>query len=166
MKNLERLTTDSIVKLDKANALRSLENWRSKFTKDEKPKLVFLNVSGGGLRSSVWTVKALQELETTFETSVMSRAHLITGSSGGMLGASYFRELYRQYKNGVPLDITDRIFADQIGNDVLNPVAYTLAVHDLFFRFRKVAFRGRTYALDRGYAFDLRINENTGGHIG
>ena len=163
--NLYALTTDSIVGIDKRKALESLENWRAKFPADSLPYLVVLNVSGGGLRSSYWTTKVLQELDkTAFKGQILNQTHLITGSSGGMLGAAYYRELdYLQNQGRLKLDKLNAEYLNNIGQDALNPVAFNLAVHDLFLSFRKVEYKGVKYSMDRGYAFDQKFNENTGG---
>jgi hypothetical protein len=60
---------------------------------DEKSPLVLIAVSGGGLRAAVWTFLVLEQLETRFaEKGYDFPAHvrLITGASGGMLGAAYY----------------------------------------------------------------------------
>ncbi len=158
----DRITTDSIVEIDKQRALESLENWKAKFNSSEKPKLLILNVSGGGLRSSLWTVKVLQELDKALGSEVYEQIHLITGSSGGMLGAAYYRELrFQNDKKELDYFPQDEHYLYKIGQDALNPVAYTLAVNDLFFRFHRVEYSGRKYPKDRGYAFDLKFNQNT-----
>lgn len=163
--NLYALTTDSIVNLDKKKALESLENWRAKFPEDSIPYLVVLNVSGGGLRSSYWTTKVLQELDkSAFKGQVLNHTHLITGSSGGMLGAAYYRELdYLQRYGSLDLEKVNAQYLNKIGQDALNPVAFNLAVHDLFLSFNSVDYKGVKYSMDRGYAFDQKFNENTGG---
>lgn len=158
---LDKITSDSIQKLDLEMAIQSLENWKAKFPKDSKPQLIVINVSGGGLRSSLWTTKVLQELdENCFDGQLMKKAHLITGSSGGMLGAAFYRELryLKGYKGRVGKEDLR-----SIGQDALNPVANTLAVHDLLFRFRKIKYQNKEYLKDRGYAFDQKINKNTNG---
>jgi hypothetical protein len=55
--------------------------------------LVVIAVSGGGLRSAVWTLRVLQELEKGFGVHGIdfpSRVRVICGASGGMLGAAYY----------------------------------------------------------------------------
>lgn len=160
---LSNFTTDSVLRMDSLSALHSLQNWRAKFPGTEKPPLIILNVSGGGLRSSLWTMKILQELDRkSFNGDLMKQVHLVTGSSGGMLGAAYYREIIHQRNLGqLRPEINPDLYLDRIGQDILNPVAYTLAVHDLFFRFRKIEYDGKLYAKDRGYAFDQKFNQNT-----
>jgi hypothetical protein len=64
-----------------------------KYEKSEKKPLIVIAVSGGGLRSAVWTFLVLSELESRFaKKGVDFPAHvrIITGASGGMLGAGYY----------------------------------------------------------------------------
>lgn len=159
--NLDDITSDSIRAYDKAEALKTLEKWRSKFSGEKKPKLVILNVSGGGLRSSLWSTKVLLEADKASKGTLHKQTHLITGSSGGMLGAAYFRELKHKYQ-GTILH-SDSLYLANIAKDALNPVTFTLAVNDLFIKLRKVEVGGIRYPLDRGYAFDKKFEENTEG---
>ncbi len=161
---LDSLTTDSLVNHDKQYAVKHLRNWRSKFSRYKKPKLVILNVSGGGLRSTLWTMKVLQEADSATNGKLFEHCHLINGSSGGMLGAAYFRELKYSYRNKL-LEVSPyhKDHLKHISKDILNPVAFTLAVNDLFFRIKDVDYGHYSYPLDRGYAFDKRFDENTEG---
>jgi hypothetical protein len=61
--------------------------------KNQKPTLVVVAVSGGGIRAAVWTFTVLAALEQGFaEQGIDFPAHLrlITGASGGMVGAAYY----------------------------------------------------------------------------
>tara|TARA_R110002096_G_scaffold132768_3_gene283270 strand:+ start:33334 stop:35436 length:2103 start_codon:yes stop_codon:yes gene_type:complete len=163
--NLIALSADSILSLDRRLALQSLENWRAKFPVDSPPHLIILNVSGGGLRSSFWTVKVLQELDkSVFGGNLLNNTHIITGSSGGMLGAAYYRELdYLERIGRLKIEKENSKYLSNIGQDALNPVAFTLAVHDLFLALGTIEYKGKEYGKDRGYSFDQKFNENTEG---
>ena len=80
------------------HTLDILKKWKEKNTNpafpDKKPKLVFINTSGGGLRSALWTFYTMQRIDSLSKGQFMKSIQLITGSSGGMVGASYIRELY------------------------------------------------------------------------
>ena len=84
------------IEKDKRNLIEMLENWKIKNSSSDslaqKPKLVFINPSGGGLRSTLWTYAVLDELNNSSENLLWDRSFLITGSSGGMMGAAYWRE--------------------------------------------------------------------------
>ncbi len=79
---------------DTKNMLRILESWKKK-QKQDKPVMIIINTSGGGTRSATFTMNVLQRLDSVCNGDLMKKTFLITGSSGGMLGAAYFRELYR-----------------------------------------------------------------------
>ena len=48
-----------------------------------------------------------------------------------------------------------------MGKDLLNPVTFTMAVNDLFFRFKKVDYGDYSYPMDRGYSFEKSLDKNT-----
>ncbi len=59
----------------------------------KKSDLIVIVVSGGGIRSAVWTFVVLSELEQAFATAGVdfpAHVRLITGASGGMVGAAYY----------------------------------------------------------------------------
>jgi hypothetical protein len=59
----------------------------------QKPTLIVIAVSGGGIRSALWTFVVLSELEQAFAAEGIdfpSHVRLITGASGGMVGAAYY----------------------------------------------------------------------------
>ena len=55
--------------------------------------MVFLCASGGGKRAALWTLTALQTADSLTGEHLWKNSILITGASGGLIGASYFREL-------------------------------------------------------------------------
>jgi len=75
-------------RLDDERVLR--EGWRAQFI-EGRPKLVIVTTSGGGIRAAVWTTAVLAALEGRRELSDFSRhVRLVTGASGGVLGAAYY----------------------------------------------------------------------------
>lgn len=164
---LESLTTDSILWHDQNHWADILNKWKSKQTSD-KPKLVIINVTGGGIRSSLWTFAVLNMLDSVFEGKLHEQTFMITGSSGGMLGASFFREIkYRESTDDWQEDWpTDRAeLRESLAKDKLNPTIFNFLVNDLFLRFRTFEYRGRTYFKDRGTAFDRTFNQHTLGML-
>ena len=140
--------------------------------------MVLICTSGGGLRSALWTTTALQAADSLTNGQLMDHTRLITGASGGLIGAAYFRELaLRQAKDAInehsepyvlaadspSRSIYDQYYLDQIAQDNLNPMIFTLLVNDLFIRHQSFAYQGRKYTKDRGYAFEQQFNINTGG---
>lgn len=140
-----------------------LDNWKvnaSIAQKTDKPKLVIVNCSGGGLRAAMWTHFILQEVDERTQGSFMESTHLMTGASGGMIGAAYFRSIYASTSFEERLTKKET-YLNNISKDLLNNVAFNLVAHDLFLRYRKFEFEGQTYLKDRGYAFEQELNHNT-----
>lgn len=142
-----------------------LNKWKKKaFVNPEissKPKMIFINCSGGGLKSALWTFYSLQVTDLLMEGRLMQNTVLITGSSGGMIGASYLRELYLQQQLGVIDNFHDPEWGDNVSKDMLNPIASSIALNDLFLRWQYFTEGNYTYPKDRGYAFERKLNENT-----
>ena len=154
------ITTDSILAQDKASMIKALEGWKAR-QPEAKPKLFILNSSGGGLRSSLFTLASLQYLDSLSGGAFYDRLFLIAGSSGGMIGAAYYRELHEQRDQGKLLGINGRHYYDVLGTDILNAVGFTMAVNDFFFSLQTIKKAGFKYPLDRGIAWDERFNLNT-----
>lgn len=130
---------------------------------EKKPPLIFVNVSGGGSKMSLWAYEVLSHLDSITAGAFFDHVHMISGSSGGMMGAAYYRELYREYKEGrLPATRQDTL-ARNISRDVLNAVASTIALNDLFIRTGSFLYDGRRYPKDRGWAFERQFNKNTNG---
>lgn len=162
-RRISHAITDSLAQTDHASTLVILENWLEKQVGlgNEKPKLVLLNCSGGGLRSSLWTMKSLLTADSLLDGQLMNNIVLMTGSSGGVIGAAYARELYHLQQHG-DVNLYDSQYLDNIGRDLLNPVIFTIATNDFFIRYQKFEEGGNSYTKDRGYAFEKQFNINTG----
>ncbi|CAN5892112.1 hypothetical protein BH23PLA1_BH23PLA1_08660 [soil metagenome] len=119
----------------------------------DKPKLALVSVSGGSIRSAFWTARVLAKLEEEID-GFPYHVRLVTGASGGMLGAAHYvsglreprqrddgkwsrapEELERYYK-GLPADS-------------LSPVARRLALFDM-----PSLLNPRTQSTDRGQALE------------
>ncbi|WP_143308500.1 patatin-like phospholipase family protein [Chitinophaga vietnamensis] len=158
---LQQFFTKEKLETDKVRTLKILERWRAQFPANKKPPLIVMNFSGGGSRSATWSVNVLQRLDTLLHGHLMKHTVLMTGASGGMMGATYFRELYYQQKQGKPVHLTDSIYAEKISRDLLNPVFSAMAVNDFITPFRSFHIGRNIYAKDRGYAFEMQLNQNT-----
>jgi hypothetical protein len=157
---------DSIYREHFNQTLVALENWRRKqlaLSGPGRPKLVLLTVSGGGHRSALWTMVCLNHIHRELGYSLLDRVQLMTGASGGLIGASYYRELYRRNLRGEEGygDITSRDFEDRIAADLLNPILFKVATNDLFIRYRKFRMDDKVYIKDRAYAFEYQLHRNT-----
>ncbi len=159
---LMKLCAYDRVKQDKENMIRILENWKKRQT-EEKPVMVIINTSGGGTRSATFTMNALQRLDSLSGGDLMRKTFLITGSSGGMLGASYFRELYRHKVKGEQINLGNKQYIDDISGDLLNPLFSSLVARDLASPAHSFTIGDYTYVKDRGYAFEQKLNDNTRG---
>ena len=164
--NLERLSEllhpDTIQK-DRNNMIRILDNWKSKFPEDSLPKLVLVAASGGGQRSSLWTLHVLQNLHTIAGGKITKHTQLYTGASGGVIGQAFFREIYLRSLSDTSYNPLASKYLDQISADNLNPIIFTLLVNDLLIRNQRFEYRGYSHLKDRGYAFEKQLNDNTEG---
>lgn len=108
-------------------------------------RLVLVAVSGGGIRAAAWATSVLTALDAGLD-GFAPKVHMITGASGGMLGAtSYVSDL--QNRGVVRLSHARRQeLLDMIMKDSLDAAARYLALRDvplLAFPFVKSRDRGR-----------------------
>ncbi|AHM59607.1 hypothetical protein D770_06720 [Flammeovirgaceae bacterium 311] len=160
---LDSLSAMNMQLEDKAATLAILERWRSKFGPEEKPKIVFICTSGGGQRSALWTMRSLQTADSLTGGGLMRHAFIITGASGGMVGAAYYRELVLRQIMGETVEPNSAEYLERISRDNLNPIIFSLLVNDLFVKTGKFEWGGHRYLRDRGHAFEEQLNNNTGG---
>lgn len=158
LSNLQSLNTPDRMKEDYDNTIKILNNWRSKFYK--KPKLVLINCSGGGLRATMWTFRVMQTADSLTNNQFMNCSELITGASGGMIGAAYYRELYLRQQLGLINDYRDNKHLFDISKDLLNPIAFSMSVSDIFLNIQKFKEDSSYYTKDRAYGFEKQLNEN------
>jgi hypothetical protein len=159
--DLQKICVAENVDEDKNATIQILENWKNKFPDKEKPKMVIVCVSGGGLRAAAWAMQVLQKSDSILNGELLPHTVLITGASGGMIGAAYLRELYLQKQQGENVNIYDRRYIDIISKDLLNSIGFTIVTNDLFLPWAKFEVDGKTYRKDRGYIFEQQLNENT-----
>jgi len=145
---------------DKKNMIAILENWKAK-QKEEKPVLYVLNVSGGGTRSATFTFNVLQQLDS-ISPGFLSKVFTINGASGGMLGATYFRELFRLKQMGQDINLQDPQYSENVSKDLLNSLFASFVTRDIFAPAQQFTAGNFTYTKDRGYAFEEQFNRNTG----
>ncbi len=140
--------------------IATLENWK-KQTAKEKPKLVIIATSGGGSRSALWTLTVLQHCDDITHGEMTNQIQLITGASGGMIGAAYFRELLLHEKKNTIRSLSDPMYRKQMGKDMLNRLSFMASTNDIFIRYQKCHFNGMSYTKDRGFAFEQQLHDNT-----
>ncbi|MDJ1485671.1 patatin-like phospholipase family protein [Cytophagaceae bacterium YF14B1] len=176
---LDSLSNAEHYQADKDSTIAILERWKAKITDlrskqslqeettrktllpQKKPKLLFLCVSGGGERAALWTMRVLQAADSSLNGTLIPHTFLITGASGGLVGASYFRELYLRHLTDTTLDLYNHKYLDNIAKDNLNAITFSLVVSDMFFKFQQFNYKNHWYYKDRGYAFEQQLNKNT-----
>ena len=160
--SLQQLCTPELISRDKVNMISILENWKRK-QNSERPTIILMNVSGGGLRSSTFVMNILQQLDSITKGNLMNQTFLISGASGGMLSAAYFRELYAERKKSKGINLQSNEYTENITEDLLNPIFSSMVSRDLFAPAQKFSIGPYEYLKDRGYAFEEKLNVNTGG---
>ncbi len=158
--HLTDLSFPNYVEEDKRNTIQILNNWKAK-QDDAKPKIIFLCVSGGGLKAATWTTQVMQQVDKHLEGQFLNHTSLISGASGGMLGAAYLRELYYQKAIGKNMNLYNSNYLDDISTDLLNSITFAIVSNDLFMPWMSFESGGYTYFKDRGYIFEKQFNENT-----
>jgi len=161
-RSLQRLCMPANIEADRANMISILENWKRK-QKEDKPVMVFINVSGGGLRSGTFAMNTLQQVDSATNGRLLQHCVAISGASGGMLGATYYRELYRLKQKGQSLNLHDPRYTDNIAQDLLNPVFSSMIARDIFSPAQKFSIGNYRYVKDRGYAFEQKLLNNSDG---
>jgi hypothetical protein len=160
--SLESLASLQAQQADKQNMEAVLNRWKAQ-QNEEKPLMVIITTSGGGLRSATFTMNVLQHLDSITNGTILKKTFLITGASGGMIGATYFRELYRQRIKDSSIRLQSDAYVDNIADDLLNPIFTSFVARDLFSPERKFKLGTYEYQRDRGFAFENALNHNTNG---
>lgn len=162
LRTFDRLFTPQRAQQDAMLTQHILDRWYRRQT-SEKPPIVFINVSGGGSRAATWTMEVLLHADSLSKGQLMKHTVLMTGASGGMLGAAYFRELYLRKLTSHAINLYDHQYVDNIAKDLLNAILSYYAVNDYFSFFQFFTIDSNRYAKDRGYAFEQQLNLNTDG---
>ena len=160
--SLEAMNTPAKIEADKNNMLAILNRWKQRQGED-KPMMVVFNFSGGGVRSAAFAMNILQELDSISRGTIIKKTVLISGASGGMLAAAYFRELARLKAAGENINLQNKMYVNDISQDLLNPVFSSMIARDLLSPVQKFSVGPYRYVKDRGYAFEQQLNDNTHG---
>jgi len=165
-RTLQHNINSDIYREDFDHTISILDNWRKKNNKNtlaigHKPKLIFVNCSGGGLRASMWSFYTMTYADSILQGQLLNHTQLFTGSSGGMVGAAYLRELYLRKQEGKINNLYDKKYLENISKDLLNKLSYHVTMNDLIFKFRNFNDGKYIYKIDRGYAFETDLNDNT-----
>ncbi len=160
LQSLQSLTTKAKIDSDKNNMITILDHWKQNQHED-KPLMIVFNFSGGGVRSASFSMNVLQALDSITDGKIMNKTMLMSGASGGMLAAAYFRELWRLKINGARINLENKKYLNNISKDLLNPVFSSLIARDLISPSEKFSYSHYRYVKDRGYAFEEKLNLNT-----
>jgi len=121
------------------------------------PPLVFVCAGGGGIRAALWTAVVLKTLE---ENKALQNfpyyIRIVTGASGGMLGASYYVSTLNPPGSIQQHTVSLQNMIENLAKDSLSDVARTLVLRDVlpFFGFAR---------FDRGVALQRAWGKNTDG---
>ncbi len=159
---LSKIANPQNVSSDIEKTIQILEKWKKRIAPTTaKPKMILFNTSGGGIRGAVWAMQVLKESDKVLNGKVLDQTVLITGASGGILGAAYMRELYLRNQFGEQHDLYGDKYIGNIGKDILNPIFFTIVSNDLFMPWSTFEQGGHKYRKDRGYVFEKTFHENT-----
>lgn len=161
---IEKYATKELYDADVNSTIQILEKWKQKWQERgvDKPKMILLNISGGGVRSMMFSFRSMQAIDSLLKGDLMNNTTLITGSSGGMISADYYRQLFLddntalQKSNQTP----NNTYLKNVSKDMLNGITFKLTVSDIFFNFQKFTDNGYSYIKDRGYAWENQLNGN------
>lgn len=150
---------------DQQQGEQRLDNWKKHVidSTKTKPTLIVVMVSGGGSRAAYWSFRSLQYLDSVSHGKLFSNTVMLTGASGGMIGASYWRSIHALYQQGKIKDVYNPKFQNNIGKDLLNAIIFSFASVDLISPFNKISIAGHSYLKDRGYAMEQELIRNTDG---
>lgn len=163
--SLNNIASQENIEIDKNEMLNILETWKKKNSKNKganyKPKMIIILSSGGGSRSSVFTMKVMQTADSLTSGNLMKSTMLMSGASGGMIGLSYYRELYLRSRIGICQDLYSSRYQKNISKDMLNKIWGSVVTNDIYYPFQMREISGFNYRLDRGMMMENALNENT-----
>lgn len=140
--------------------LKRLDEWKAKYYPDSKPNVVIITASGGGSRSAYWTLEALQYADSITKGSLYKNTLLISGASGGMIGATYWQAI-RTKNNEHYLPE----FQENIGKDLLNPIVFHMASVDFIAARNRINFQHHIVKNNAANAFEQTLLQNTNGYL-
>ncbi len=165
MQEFRDLASDSNIREDSRYFTAILNNWKKKQPRATKPKLLFINASGGGSRASMFSTVILQHADSLLQNTLFDRIFMMSGASGGMFGLATIRELFLEKKLGAYIDLTDKKYARQLAGDLLNPMFISMLSNDILLPIHKFKFDSITYFRDRGYMMEQQFIKNVEGRL-
>src|SRR5262249_51585116 len=135
-------------------------------SEERKRPLVVVSASGGGIRAAAWTLAVLEQLEHTLATRGIAFPYLVrlvTGASGGMVGASYYvSTLLAPDPNSPsqvqrPTGLTLAGMVENVCRDSLTKLVYRMVYGDLLRGFLPFSF-----SKDRGVVLEEKVKGKLG----
>ncbi len=158
---LHQMFTPERFEADRKTEEERLDKWKATLPPDDGAPVVVVTTSGGGSRSTYWTFHVLQYLDSLSGGNLFKHTVMITGASGGMIGAAYWRSIHDAYDMGLIKDRYSPQYQANMGKDLLNAIIFSLASVDLISPFNKISIAGYSYTRDRGYAMEQELVTNT-----
>jgi hypothetical protein len=162
--HLRTLTYDQRYRQDVDSTLQVLNQWlqnqRERYGPAHRPKIVLVAVSGGGNRAATWVLRCLQQADSITNGRLSDNMRLITGASGGMLAAAYWRDLLMIRAQNPDTNLYHPELVTRAGSDLLNPVMFNL-VANAFIPSRRFQYGSNFYFNERGNAFERQLVANT-----
>lgn len=155
--NLNAAANAAAVRQDSVAYIDILNRWKAK-QQQEKPVFVIACVSGGGTRATAFTLNVLRQLDSLNNNDFGRKIFMITGASGGMIGAAWYRELYLRKQQGSIDDISYKRLGDDVTGDLLNPLFSSFITRDLLAPPQRFTYNNFKFIKDRGYAFEEKLN--------
>lgn len=126
--------------------------------RNPRPIFLWVTVSGGGWRSAYWTFLNLHLLDSLSNGRFYHALAGITGASGGLIGATYWRELHLFHPDRTP-QIAE---ANRLTQDLLNPI-FSSGLLGLLSpeAYWTDTLTRTTYPKGRDYAFETHLIKNT-----
>lgn len=162
--SLKQCFDTATIEEDQQQEQKRLAMWKRK-TEQEKPPLVVIAVSGGGSRSAYWSFRCLQYADSLSGGQLFQNTVMLTGASGGMIGAAFWRSIHDEAQKGNLQNPYNPKYQEDIGKDLLNAIVFSMAAIDFISPFNKITINGMHYGKDRGYAFDEELKNITGGFL-
>lgn len=142
-------THDEVRERDLVGDEEALTAWRDglrETCQEQKPKLVVMMTSGGGVRASVWTAAVLRELDKG-NCGYFKHMRVIAGASGGMVGAGYWvtRRAFPESQQSAEDDLRG------VTADALDNVARYMVLRDVPAFFLPFRIPDRGFALEKAW---------------
>jgi hypothetical protein len=154
------------------NVQETLKAWRASALPEGRsrwrPRLVVVSTSGGAIRSATWTTRVFVEIDRNLP-GFHRHVRLITGASGGMVGAAYCVAELADVEEGLARPIGERgdeLF-EHISADSLQDAVRWYILRDVPQSvLRPVLGRVEYLNRDRGTAMERRWQASTNGKLG